>query len=55
MSDVLGRIDLLEKTRLSAPKRERIEELYVWPGAVSLALLFVSLLGAETVWLKVPA
>ncbi|MEA2490756.1 MAG: Ca-activated chloride channel, partial [Acidobacteriota bacterium] len=55
MSEVLLRIDRLEKTRLSAPKREQIDELYVWPLAAGLALLALALLGGETLWLKVPA
>ena len=55
LSTVLGRIDALEKTRLTAPKREQIDELYVWPLAVGLALLGLALLAGETLWLKVPA
>jgi Ca-activated chloride channel homolog len=52
---VLKRIDALEKTRLTAPKREQIDELYVYPLAAALALLTLALLGGETIWLKVPA
>lgn len=55
LSAVLERIDALEKTRLTAPKREQIDELYVWPLAIGVALLALSLLAGETVWLKVPA
>jgi Ca-activated chloride channel family protein len=55
MSEVLLRIDRLEKTRLSAPKREQIDELYVWPLSAGLVLLTLALLGGETLWLKVPA
>jgi Ca-activated chloride channel family protein len=55
MSDVLSRIDRLEKTRLSAPKSERIEELYLWPLAAGLVALALALLAGETVWQKVPA
>ncbi|MBV9496149.1 MAG: VWA domain-containing protein [Acidobacteria bacterium] len=55
MSDVLGRIDRLEKTRLTAPKSEKIDELYVMPLAYGLALVALSLLGGETLWQKVPA
>jgi Ca-activated chloride channel homolog len=55
MSEVLLRIDRLEKTRLSAPKREQIDELYLWPLAAGLAVLALALLGGETLWLKVPA
>jgi Ca-activated chloride channel family protein len=55
MSEVLARIDRLEKTRLSAPKSERIEELYLWPLAAGLVALALALLAGETVWQKVPA
>jgi len=52
---VLARIDALEKTRLTAPKREQIDELYVWPLTLGLLILVLALLAGETVWLKVPA
>src|SRR5438876_2440859 len=52
MSDVLQRIDRLEKSRLTAPKTEVVEELYVWPLAGGLALLLFSLTGSESVWQK---
>jgi len=55
MGDVLVRIDSLEKTRLTAPKTEKIDELYVMPLGVALALLSVALFSGETLWLKVPA
>ena len=55
MSEVLQRIDRLEKSRLTAPKTEIVEELYVWPLAGGLALLLFSLTGAETIWQKVTA
>ncbi len=55
MSEVLQRIDRLEKSRLTAPKTEIVEELYVWPLASGLALLLFSLTGAETIWQKVTA
>jgi Ca-activated chloride channel family protein len=52
---VLARINALEKTRLAAPKREQIDELYGAPLIAGLALLLLSLLVGETVWMKVPA
>ena len=52
---VLQRIDALEKTRLTSPKREQIEELYAYPLAAAAALLLLALLSGETIWLKVPA
>ncbi|HEX8172400.1 MAG TPA: VWA domain-containing protein [Thermoanaerobaculia bacterium] len=55
LSAVLGRIDRLEKTRLTAPKREQVDELYVMPLAAGLALLGLALLGGETFWMKVAA
>ena len=41
---VLDRIDALEKTRLTAPKREQIDELYFTPLALGLALLAIALI-----------
>ncbi len=55
MGAVLDRIDHLEKTRLSAPKSERIEELYGAPLAAGIAALALALLAGETVWQKVTA
>jgi Ca-activated chloride channel family protein len=55
MSDVLDRIDHLEKTRLTAPKSEKIEELYGLPLAIGVIALALSLLSGETVWQKVTA
>ncbi|HSP14660.1 MAG TPA: VWA domain-containing protein [Thermoanaerobaculia bacterium] len=55
MSEVLTRIDRLEKSRLTAPKTEIVEELYVWPLAGGLALLLFALTGGETLWQKVTA
>ena len=55
LSRVLQRIDALEKTRMTSPKREQIDELYGYPLIAGLALLLLSLLGGETIWMKVPA
>jgi Ca-activated chloride channel family protein len=55
LSQVLQRIDRLEKTRLTAPKREQIDELYGYPLGAGLALLVLALLGGEMLWMKVPA
>ena len=55
LSDVLTRIAALEKTRLTAPKTERIDELYATPLGWGLALFALALFGGETLWLKVPA
>ncbi|HEV2718752.1 MAG TPA: VWA domain-containing protein, partial [Thermoanaerobaculia bacterium] len=45
MSDVLARIDTLEKTRLTAPKSEKVDELYVRPLAAGMIAFALSLLG----------
>lgn len=55
MSDVLRRIDRLEKTRLTAPKTEVIAELYAWPLSVGLSLLGLALCMGETFLQKVTA
>jgi Ca-activated chloride channel family protein len=55
MQDVLGRIDALEKSRLTAPKSEKIEELYAGPLSLALAALGLALLAGETVFMRVPA
>ena len=52
---VLQRIDQLEKTRLTAPRSEKVDELYVLPLAAGLGLVALALLGGETLWQKVPA
>ncbi|HUP45938.1 MAG TPA: VWA domain-containing protein [Thermoanaerobaculia bacterium] len=55
MSQVLQRIDALEKTRLTAPKNDIVDELYVWPAVAGMALLGLALLAGETFLQKVPA
>jgi len=55
LGDILGRIDVLEKTRLSAPKSERIDELYLKPLVGALILFAFALLLSETALQKVPA
>jgi len=55
MQDVLTRIDTLEKTRLTAPKSEKIEELYAGPLSLALGVLALALLAGETVFMRVPA
>jgi len=55
LARVLDRINALEKTRMTSPKREQIDELYGYPLAAGLALLVVALLAGETLWMKVPA
>jgi Ca-activated chloride channel family protein len=55
LARVLDRIDALEKTRLTSPKREQIDELYGYPLVAGLTLLALALLSGETVWMKVPA
>jgi Ca-activated chloride channel homolog len=55
MSAILDRIDKLEKTRLAAPKSEKIDELYLPPLAGGFAFFALALLGGETLWWKVSA
>jgi Ca-activated chloride channel homolog len=55
LSNVLQRIDQLEKTRLSPPKHQDIDELYAYPLAAGLILFALALVAGETLWLKVPA
>lgn len=49
---VLDRIDSLEKSRLSAPRRQSIHELYAIPLAAGLIMLLSALFLGETLWLK---
>jgi Ca-activated chloride channel family protein len=55
MSAVLARIDRLEKTRLTAPKSEKVDELYAAPLAAGGGLLAFALLLGETLLRKVAA
>ncbi len=55
MQDVLGRIDTLEKSRLTAPKSEKVDELYSEPLTLALGVLALALLAGETVFMRVPA
>jgi Ca-activated chloride channel family protein len=55
MSAVLTRIDRLEKTRMTAPKRETVEEQYARPLAAGAGLLSLALLLGETLLRKVAA
>jgi Ca-activated chloride channel homolog len=55
MADVLARIDQLEKTKLNAPRSEKIDELYVHPAMYGLACMLLSLLFGEAVFWKVSA
>src|SRR5438093_4933954 len=55
MSSVLDRIDKLEKTRLTAPKNEKVDELYTGPLAAALGALALALASGETLWQKISA
>lgn len=55
MNAILNRIDRLEKTRLTAPKSERVDELYVEPLAWGLGILALALLFGESALRKVSA
>src|SRR5207237_811244 len=47
MGDVLARIDALEKTRLTAPKSEKVDELYFRPLAAGMLAFALALLGGD--------
>src|SRR5204863_2857306 len=53
MSTVLDRIDKLEKTKLTAPKTEKIDEIYTGPLAAALGMLALALASGETLWQKI--
>jgi Ca-activated chloride channel family protein len=55
MANVLDRIDKLEKTRLTAPKSERVDELYGRPLLMGFAALALALASGETIWQKLSA
>ena len=55
MSSVLDRIDKLEKTRLTAPKSEKVDDLYTGPLAAALGALALALASGETLWQKISA
>jgi Ca-activated chloride channel family protein len=55
MSHVLNRIDTLEKTKLTAPKSEKIDELYTGPLAAALGAFALALFSGETLWQKISA
>jgi len=53
MGDILQRINQLEKSRLNAPRTEKVDELYPRPLSYALMLIALALLAGETVWGKV--
>jgi len=55
MGAVLARIDRLEKTRLTAPRSEKVDELYGVPLAAGGGVLAFALLLGETLLRKVSA
>jgi Ca-activated chloride channel family protein len=55
LGNVLQRIDRLEKTKLSAPRSEKVDELYVFPLGWGLLAFAASAFFGETFWLKVAA
>lgn len=52
MGQILDRIDKLEKSRMSGPKNEKVEELYVGPLSAGLAMLALAMVSGETIWQK---
>lgn len=55
MSSVLARIDRLEKSRLTAPRNEKVDELYAMPLTAGGGILAFALLLGETLLRKVSA
>jgi Ca-activated chloride channel family protein len=55
MGEILQRIDKLEKSRLNAPRNEKVDELYARPLQWALAIVALSLLAGETMFAKVTA
>ena len=55
MSSVLARIDRLEKSRLTAPRNEKVDELYAMPLTAGGGVLAFALLLGETLLRKVSA
>ncbi|MDX1584947.1 MAG: VWA domain-containing protein, partial [Thermoanaerobaculia bacterium] len=54
LSAILQRIDELETSDLGAPKRHVVHELYVSPLAAGIVLLLLSIIGGETLWMRLP-
>lgn len=55
LSAILGRIDQLETSELTAPKRRVVHELYGRPLLIGMVLMILSIAGGETVWMRLPA
>lgn len=54
LSQILNRIDQLETSRLTAPKRRIVHELYGRPLLAGIVLMVLSIAGGETVWMRLP-
>ncbi|MBW3564702.1 MAG: VWA domain-containing protein [Acidobacteria bacterium] len=52
---VLDRIDELERSELEAPEHYRVEDRYFRPLTWGLALLFISALSGNTLWIRIPS
>jgi Ca-activated chloride channel family protein len=55
MAQILERINTLEKTRMTGPKNEKIDELYTTPLSAGLAMFALAMLSGETIWQKFTA
>lgn len=55
LAQILRTIDALEKSRVSAPREPEVDELFVQPLAIAAALLLLSWVGGETIWMRLPA
>ncbi|MBW3670759.1 MAG: VWA domain-containing protein [Acidobacteria bacterium] len=54
LSQILNRIDELETSQLTAPKRRIVNDLYGRPLLLGIALMVLSIAGGETVWMRLP-
>lgn len=54
LGEILDRIDQLETSRLSAPKRQVVHELYRQPLLFGMILMVLSIIGGETIWMRLP-
>ena len=55
LGEILTRIDELETSELTAPKRRVVHELYGRPLLAGILFLALSIAGGETVWMRLPA
>lgn len=55
LARILRTIDTLEKSRVTAPREPKVEELYPMPLIAGVAALLLCWITGETVWMRLPA